>query len=61
MKNITGGSPYGLTREPNEYGSGGGNGTRNDSVGGAGGGCLHLTVFGAITLDGKCASAKCKI
>ena len=45
-----GGSVYEAPEQPSIFGSGGGNGYQ--SVGGAGGGAVHLTVKGRLTVDG---------
>ena len=50
---VDGGMFYGLTRYPDQFGSGGGNGTVDGATGGSGGGYLHLTVFGLLLLDGE--------
>ena len=47
-----GGVAYGLTRDPQEAGSGGGNSPHGQ--GGAGGGLLNLTVYYEIELEGLC-------
>lgn len=46
----TGGSAYGYSLEPQELGSGGG--AQADNAGGAGGGSIHLTISGTLTLGG---------
>ena len=47
----SGGSSYGLTREPSGPGSGGGN--SGTAVGGSGGGFLHMRISRTCNLDGR--------
>ena len=50
--NQPGGSFYGLTRNPNDFGSGGGNSSGN-GIGGSGGGLLRLKLSGVLKLEGN--------
>jgi hypothetical protein len=48
-----GGVTYGSAQQPIDRGSGGGRGWQGTSVGGEGGGVVHLTVGGALTVNGR--------
>ena len=48
-----GGTPYGSVISPVSLGSGGGGVSSNGISGGAGGGAIHLVVFGTLHLDGR--------
>lgn len=47
-----GGSFYGVTSNPNDFGSGGGNSSGN-GIGGSGGGLLRLKLSGVLKLEGN--------
>ena len=53
--NVSGGGTYGSITEPLDLGSGGGR-TYGGTLGGAGGGLIHLTVGGTLTVDGSLTS-----
>jgi len=48
-----GGNSYGSVSSPTDLGSGGGFGSGTPSLGGSGGGSLHLSVNGVLALDGR--------